>query len=137
MLATPEKFSTYVVLIGINQTNALVINEQNQREILPLTKIGSAWTGDIFYLWKKPLNFSEPLTLGDSSSTVAWLAQQFATLDKQHDPLTDDLFNIALQERIKLFQRSKGLHPDGIIGQQTLMKVNEALAIDKTLLTDF
>ncbi|MES2822988.1 MAG: AAA family ATPase [Pseudomonadota bacterium] len=137
MLATPEKFSTYLVLIGIDQDNALVLNEQHKRETVPLTKIGSSWTGDIFYLWKKPQDFTEPLILGDSSATVAWLAQQFAKLDKQTDPLTDDLFNIALQERIKLFQRAKGLHPDGIIGQQVLMKVNEALSIDKTLLTDF
>ncbi len=137
MLATPEKFSTYVVLIGIHQDNALILNDQHKQEIVPLTKIGSSWTGDIFYLWKRPQDFTEPLILGDSSSTVAWLAQQFAKLDKQNDPLTDDLFNIALQERIKLFQRAKGLHPDGVIGQQTLMKVNEALGIDKTLLTDF
>ncbi|MES2675531.1 MAG: AAA family ATPase [Pseudomonadota bacterium] len=137
MLATPEKFSTYLVLIGIDQDNALVLNEQHKKETVPLTKIGSSWTGDIFYLWKKPQDFTEPLILGDSSPTVAWLAQQFAKLDKQTDPLTDDLFNIALQERIKLFQRAKGLHPDGIIGQQVLMKVNEALSIDKTLLTDF
>ena len=137
MLATPEKFSTYVVLIGIHQDNALILNEQHKQETIPLTKIGSSWTGDIFYIWKKPQDFAEPLILGDSSPTVAWLAQQFAKLDKQNDPLTDDLFNIALQERIKLFQRAKGLHPDGIIGQQVLMKVNEALGIDKTLITDF
>ena len=137
MLATPEKFSTYVVLIGINQDNALILNEQAQRVVLPLEKIGYAWTGDIMYLWNKHADFTENLTLGDSSNTIQWLAQEFAKMDKQAEPLSDTLFNLALHERIKLFQRSKGLQPDGIINQATLMKFNEALVIDKTLLTDF
>jgi len=137
IMATPEKFSAYLVLIGLNQENALVLNETNEKVILPLAKIGDAWTGDIFYLWKKPLDFTEPLTLGDSSATIEWLAQQFAKLDKQNDPLTNDLYNIALSERVKLFQRTKAIQADGTINQQTLMKVNDALSIDKTLLTDF
>lgn len=137
MLATPEKFSTYVVLIGINQENALILNEQLQKIVVPLAKIGYAWTGDVVYLWHKPKEFTEPLTLGDSSSTIEWLAQQFAKLDKQSEPLSDDLFSLAFYERIKLFQRSKGLPPNGAINQQTLMKFNEVSAIDKTLLTDF
>jgi general secretion pathway protein A len=127
ILSTPEKILSYVVLIGINQDNALVINEQLQRVVLPLAKIGYAWTGDIIYLWQKPQNFNEPLILGDRNETVAWIAQEFARVDHQETPLTDDLFNMALQERIKLFQRAKGLHADGIVGQQTLMKINEAL----------
>ncbi|HWV14957.1 MAG TPA: AAA family ATPase [Cellvibrio sp.] len=136
-LATPDKFSVYVTLIGLSQENALLLDDKNHKVSVPLSKLGGAWTGDILYLWKKPQDFSEPLTLGDTSPTIEWLAQQFAHLDKQNDPLTNDLYNIAFNERIKLFQRTKGLPIDGIINQQTLLKVNEALAIDKTLLTDF
>lgn len=137
IMATPEKFSAYLVLIGLNQEHALVLNEKSEKVVLPLAQIGDAWTGDIFYLWKKPADFTEPLTLGDSSSTIEWLAQQFAHMDKQNDPLTNDVYNIAFSERIKLFQRTKGIQADGVINQQTLMKVNDALSIDKTLLTDF
>jgi general secretion pathway protein A len=137
VLATPEKFSTYVVMIGIHQDKAQVLDEQGQKVTLSLANLGTMWTGDIVYLWNKPKDYSEPLTLGDSSSTIEWVAQQFAKLDKQIDPLTDDLFNIALQERVKIFQRAKGIHPDGTINQQTLMEINAALNIDKTLLTEF
>jgi general secretion pathway protein A len=137
IMVTPEKFSTYLVLIGINQEQALVLNEQEEKVVLPLEKIGHEWTGDIFYLWRKPQEFSEPLRLGDSSATIEWVAQQFAKLDKQKEPLTNDLFSLALHERVKIFQRSKGLPVDGIIDDQTLMKINEAVDIDKTLITDF
>jgi len=136
-MSTPEKFSTYLVLIGLNTENALVLNEQHEQVVLPLTKIGRNWTGEMVYLWKRPPGFTETILLGDSSPTVAWLAQQFAKIDKQKDPLTDDLFSLALQERVKIFQRSKNVTVDGNINEETLMKVNEVIGSDKTLLADF
>lgn len=136
-MATPEKFAAYVILIGMDQEKALVLTEENKKTVVPLAQLGDAWTGDIFYLWKKPSDFSEDLALGDTSPTIAWLGQQFAKLDRQNDSLSDDLYNLALNERVKLFQRTKGLQADGVINQATLMKVNDSLSIDKTLLTDF
>lgn len=137
VMTTPEKFSTYVVIIGLNQENALLVNDHQEKIVMPLAKIGKDWTGDVVYLWKKPPGFGDPIELGDSSPTVEWLAQQFAKLDKQSEPLTNDLFSLALQERIKIFQRTKGLRVDGNINEATLLKINEAIGIDKTLLTDF
>jgi general secretion pathway protein A len=137
IMSTPEKFSTYLIMIGLNAENALILNEQQEKIIIPLAKLGRDWTGEAVYLWKRPPAFSETLVLGDSSPTVAWVAQQFAKLDKQKDPLSDDLFSTALQERIKIFQRSKGITVDGNITEQTLLKMNEAVGADKTLLTEF
>ena len=137
VMATPEKFSTYLVLIGLTDQKALVLNEQQEKITLPLSKIGRDWTGEIIYVWKRPPSFNETIVLGDSSATVAWTAQQFAKIDKQREPLTDDLFSIALQERIKIFQRSKGLNVTGDIDEPTLMRLNEVIGTDKTLLTDF
>jgi general secretion pathway protein A len=136
-MTTPEKFSTYLVLIGLNADTAFIINEQQQTLRMPLAKIGRDWTGEVVYLWKKPPAFTETLFLGDSSPTVAWLAQQFAKMDKQKEPLSDDLFSLALQERIKIFQRTKNITADGNINELTLMKINETIGADKTLITDF
>ena len=137
VMSTPEKFSTYVVLIGLNNDNAFVINDQQQKTIVPLNKIGREWTGEIVYLWKRPPGFTDTLLLGDTSPTVAWVAQQFAKLDKQKDPLSDDLFSLALHERIKIFQRITGITVDGNINEQTLLKMNEAVGADQTLLSEF
>jgi general secretion pathway protein A len=137
IMSTPEKFSTYLVVVGIKDDRAIVVNEQQEQQILALAKIGRDWTGETVYLWRRPPGFTETLVMGDSSPTVAWLAQQFAKLDKQKDPLTDDLFSMALQERLKIFQRSKGLTVDGNITEATLLKINEAIGADKTLLTEF
>jgi len=137
IMTTPEKFSTYLMLIGLNADSALVLNEQQQKITMPLAKIGRDWTGEVVYVWKKPPAFSETLFLGDSSPTVAWIAQQFAKLDKQKEPLADDLFSLALHERIKMFQRVKNITADGNINEQTLMKINETIGADKTLIADF
>jgi general secretion pathway protein A len=137
VMTTPEKFSSYLVLIGLDAENALVIDPQQQRHSLALSRIGRDWTGEIIYLWKRPPGFSETLLLGDSSATIAWVAQQFANLDHQKEPLTDDLFSLELQERIKIFQRTQNLHTDGAINERTLMRINELLGIDTTLLTHF
>lgn len=137
IMTTPEKFSTYLVLIGLNADTAFIINEQQQTLRIPLAKIGRDWTGEVVYVWKKPPAFTETLFLGDSSPTVAWLAQQFAKIDKQKEPLSDDLFSLALQERIKIFQRTKNIAVDGNINELTLMKINETIGADKTLITEF
>lgn len=141
IMSTPEKFSTYLVLIGMNNDGdnkkALVINAQQQQMVIPLNKIGRDWTGEAVYLWKRPPGFTDTILLGDTGATVAWLAQQFAKLDKQKEPLSDDLFSLALHERIKIFQRTKGITADGNINEQTLLKINEAIGADQTLLTEF
>lgn len=137
VFTTPEKFSTYAVVIGLTADTALVINEQQQKISVPLASLGRNWTGEVIYLWKKPPAFSDTLVLGDSSPTVAWLALQFAKIDKQKEPLSDDLLSLALHERIKIFQRAKNIPVDGKITEQTLRKINEAIGSDKTLLTTF
>ena len=50
----------------------------------------------------------------------------------QQQPLADSVFNTALQQRVRLFQRQRGLMDDGVVGMQTLLVLNEALGIDLT-----
>ena len=61
--------------------------------------------------------------------TVATL---FARLDGQPQALADTTFNAPLQQRVRLFQRQQGLEDDGVVGVQTLLKLNELLGIDVT-----
>ncbi|MDG2443067.1 MAG: peptidoglycan-binding protein, partial [Luminiphilus sp.] len=55
------------------------------------------------------------------------VARLFATLDQQNKPLTAQRFNAALVERVRLFQAQNGLTADGVVGAQTLMKLNDVL----------
>lgn len=137
VLNTPDKFSRYAVLVGIKNTQGLLINDSQQTETINLSELGQHWTGEIFYLWTTPPGFENTLTLGDSGPTVEWVSQQFAKLDKQKNPLADDLLSLALQERIKIFQRTQGINITGNIDKPTLQKLNLKLKIDKALTTAF
>jgi general secretion pathway protein A len=63
---------------------------------------------------------------------VAQVAGLFARLDAQPQPLTTEDFNAALQQRVRMFQRTHGLEDDGVVGVRTLLKLNELLGVDTT-----
>ena len=60
------------------------------------------------------------------------MAQLFARLDQQSQSLAENQFNQALDQRVRLFQRANRLDDDGVVGEQTLLKLNEQLTIDLT-----
>lgn len=132
-LITKDKFKAYALLIGIQDKHALLLGQDKKRTPVLLEEIGPQWTGDIFYAWKKPKDYDKPIGMGSSHPAVAEIAEQFALLDTQPNPLTRKKFNRALQERIKIFQREHNLIADGIIGERTIMKLNEALGVSATL----
>jgi general secretion pathway protein A len=63
---------------------------------------------------------------------VAQVAELFARLDGQPQPLTGTRFNLTMETRVRLFQRKYALKEDGVVGMQTLLKLNEVLGIDPT-----
>ena len=130
-LVTPERFSATVVLLGMEGRKAWVATGRGVATV-DLGHIGSQWTGRYRFLWHPPPGFERPLSVGDSSRAVARVAELFARLDDQPRALTDDTFNRALQQRVRLFQREQGLEDDGVVGVQTLLKLNERLGIDIT-----
>lgn len=135
-LTTPEKFRAYTLLIGISDTEARLLtpnSEHTSTEIVSLSELGPAWSGEIFYLWHPPKGFTEALLQGQRNPAISWIAKQFAELDGRDTPLTNDLFTAGLAKRIKIFQRNNGLTPDGIVGEQTLLKLNEKLGIETPL----
>lgn len=130
-MITPERFSAEVLLLGIDEPMAWVLVESAVVS-LPLAELAPYWTGRYRLLWQPPVGFENALVLGDISSVVASVAQLFARLDAQPSPLADRRFNRALEQRVRLFQRQNRLVDDGVIGVQTLLKLNEQLAIDVT-----
>lgn len=132
-LVNESKFESYAVLIGLEDKYALLLDTAGEKRVLNLNELGPAWTGQVFYTWQKPADYSKPISLGERSPVVADVAEKFALLDNQVTPLATSQFNRALQTRVKIFQRDHDLEPDGILGEQTLMKLNERLSISKTL----
>jgi general secretion pathway protein A len=128
-MVTSEKFAATTVLLGIEGREAWVARDGGVSRI-KLAELGPLWNGRYRYLWHPPRGFERPLAEGDSSPAVAEVARLFARLDGQTKTLAGERFNAALKQRVILFQESHGLEADGLVGVQTLLKLNEALGID-------
>src|SRR6056297_352559 len=131
VMATRERFSAEVLLLGMQGQLAWVYVPDGIKRV-QLADLAPLWTGNYQYLWRPPAGFETPLSRGDSGVAVAAVAQLFARLDAQPRPLTDNRFNTALEDRVRLFQRRAGLTEDGVVGARTLLKLNAALGIDIT-----
>lgn len=131
-LITPAKQEFYAALVGLDEQRATLRFQGNLHSV-SLTELGPLWTGDITYVWRKPESFIEPVGPGVEGPIVGWIARQFAELDGQEEPLADTLFNEALTQRVRIFQRSHKLRDDGVFGVRTLMVLNEVRGVDKTL----
>jgi general secretion pathway protein A len=130
-MITPERFSAAVLLLGMEGREAWVAAGDGAIRV-NLAELGPLWSGKYRFLWHPPRGFDRPIALGESSPVVASVAGLFARLDGQEQALADQTFNSALQARVKLFQRQHGLVDDGVVGVQTLLKLNERLGIDVT-----
>lgn len=123
---------SYVAVLGIAGAQAWLLN-RDLLEPHALMTLGNLWTGDFVFAWAGPEMYDKPLAIGDRGDQVRWVANHFALLDQQDKPLTEDRFNAALKDRVKIFQQSQQLEADGIVGLQTLLKLNEVLGIDRVL----
>ena len=130
-MITPERFSAAVLLLGVDGRRAWVASDQGVMQV-GLAELGPLWTGRYRFLWHPPQGFEQPLAVGDNSAVVAVVAKLFARLDEQPQALAGTRFNAALQQRVRLFQRAHSLDDDGVVGVQTLLRLNEQLGIDAT-----
>lgn len=131
-ITTPGRHTGYVTVVGVKESDAWVRVDGELRQV-PLVELGRLWTGEMVFVWRRPEAFKEAIGLGSRGPLVSWVAEQFAALDQQGAPLAREHFNAQLQKRVKLFQRSQNLNDDGFVGMQTLLKLNEALGVEKSL----
>ena len=128
-MVTPERFAAAVLLLQIEGRNAILLGRQGPIEV-PLATLAPLWQGTLRYLWHPPPGFERPLQRGDEGPAVAAIARQFAVLDNQQMPLTLTEFSAALEQRVRLFQRANNLTDDGVVGEQTLLRLNEQSGVD-------
>ena len=128
-MVTAERFAAATILLEVDGRNAWVASADGVLQ-LPLAELAPLWSGGYTFLWHPPGGFERPLSLGDRSPAVAEVARLFAQLDGQPRALAAEEFNGPLKQRVVLFQQSQGLEADGVVGVQTLLRLNTLLQID-------
>ena len=130
-MITPERFAAATLLLGMDERSAWVATA-NGPALVELGELGLSWSGSYRLLWHPPAGYSQSLALDDDSAVVARIADLFARLDGQEQALAGTRFTPALQTRVRLFQQEQGLKDDGVVGMQTLLRLNERLGISPT-----
>jgi general secretion pathway protein A len=128
---TPERFSAEVLLLGIENSTGWVLTGEGVAQV-SLGELAPYWTGRYRFFWHPPKGFETSVMLGQKRDVVAAIAEMFARLDGQPEPLAGRYFNKALQQRVRMFQLEHGLEADGQVGEKTLLKLNEQLGVDIT-----
>ena len=129
-IVTKDKFAGAALVLAFGETTALTWTRQGVLEV-SLGELADSWTGSIQYLWQAPQGWAGSVGLGNTSPVVNVIAQMFATLDGMTAPNVTS-FGPALEARVRLFQESEGIAADGVVGEQTILRLNDRLGIGLT-----
>ena len=123
----------HALLIGLTDQTATLRVGANLHTVR-LVALGRLWHGDFATYWRAPVGYSANLREGSSGPMVDQLVSELAKVDGAPAPATGasaPQLDAALRERIRAFQRSQGLKPDGQPGPLTFMQIESATATNE------
>ena len=121
-LTTAAGDKHYAVLIALGDDTATVTIGERQLT-LPLAEVERFWDGDFVTLWKAPALAAARLAPGMGGRDIRWLRQRLGDLDG--GPAGAGLvYDDDLKRRVVAFQQAHALTPDGIAGEETLLRLS-------------
>ena len=115
------------LLVGLEGQDATLYLGRRQLTF-PLHEIDRYWTGDFMLLWKPPLERVTVIRPSQFGEPVQWLRTVFARVDGLAvEASSAASFDAELAERVKDFQRRRGLRSDGIVGPETLIHLSTVI----------
>jgi general secretion pathway protein A len=129
-LHTGDGGARYAVLVAMtDQTATLLVGDQ--RHTISLSTLARHWHGDFATLWRAPDGYNPTARGGATGPAITQLAQQLDQLDGLTTPAsantTPQQLDTTLKNRVRDFQRSRGLQADGQPGPMTYMQLESAL----------
>jgi len=80
-------------------------------------------------MWLMPTDYQKPLTLGDSGASVDWLVNRLTQVESNRAILEAGyIFDLNLEQRVKVFQLAAGITANGIVGPRTWIALNNSNA---------
>lgn len=104
------------------------VASNGDKQRLSAAQVLEVWSGFYTLLWRTPPAYQQPAKLGDRGAAIDWLQTQLSFVEGSEVPLSIEgsVFDTTLESRVKRFQISVGLVPDGIVGPQTWIHLNSA-----------
>jgi general secretion pathway protein A len=122
-------------LVGIQGPRVTLIAAGVTHEI-DQAELQKRWRGDYTLLWRPPPQYRGQLQIGDKGQGIAWVRLQLSILQgKSEIPAGEAVYDEAMVDELKRFQKEQGLEPDGLAGPLTLIRLNALTGLDVPLLT--
>lgn len=119
-------------LVTAMTAETATLQANGQRWLMPLTALADIWRGDYATLWRQPEGTRGRVGQNPKGAAGDWLAAQLIGLQTQGlIPAEANTF----ATRLKAFQKTQGLEPDGVAGSMTFMQVNLAAGVDEPRLS--
>ena len=92
----------------------------------PLDWFVANWNGAFLYLWYSPSDI-QVLRLGDKNQlALDWLQSKLQLIDSNYLPyITGGNYTEVIRDAVLNFQKQQGIRDDGVVGRQTIMKLNQ------------
>ena len=122
-LATPDGRKHHVVLVSLDAERA-TLEIGSRRVTPPSVAVERFWDGAFVMIWKSPVTGPLPLQPGMGGRDVAWLRQRLGALDgKPTGAKANQIYDDELKRKVAVFQQVESLIPDGIAGEETLVRL--------------
>ena len=130
----------YSLLTGVQ--NGFPVFQNDPALIFPLKSVLSRWEGRYWLLMQPPVPSAvlDHIYPNQQSDAVLWLRNRLALIDGQDSNSRQPrFFDEALKARVQAFQRSQHLIDDGLVGPNTIERLNQynlSLVPPKLKITD-
>ena len=104
-----------------HQTASLVVAGVTQK--IALNDLASRWFGQFVGIWNSPPDYTGRIPMHYRGPAVTWLRHKLELVDGIRDNGSDE-YDRALAKRVRRFQLSDGIEPDGLVGPLTLIRLN-------------
>jgi general secretion pathway protein A len=131
-LVTADGTEQPVVVTGLGYDRAQLVANGSKFE-LPLAELSFYWFGDHLLLWRPGDAPARDLAPGVDDDGVRWLRTTLAKLAGETAAAeSSTLYDDALEQRVRAYQRSHQLTVDGIVGARTQIAMLAELGLPDT-----
>ncbi|MGR9035748.1 MAG: AAA family ATPase [Gammaproteobacteria bacterium] len=127
----PDEGKRYALLTAVRKDKVVLHDKQDIT--FSLAELLSHWNGYYLIIWQSPVPDMKLIAPGQRSGDVVWLRQQLNAFDGNTALVEQPaFFDKNLVNRVKSFQRHHQLSPDGIVGAQTMIHLDNQLSSKQT-----
>jgi general secretion pathway protein A len=121
----------YAALTAIHGAVAsLTVGSENRS--VDMQELRKQFLGEYILIWKIPPDYNGTMYPGASSPVTSWIENRMAMMQGRKPRDSKNLvYSKDIADQVRAFQGTKGISPQGLIGPQTIIQINNASGSDE------